>query len=128
MDLTDLRFVDDTFDVIMCNHVLEHVHDDLKAMREIYRVLKPGGWAILNSPVEKDRLITYENPSIEEPSERLKHFGQQDHVRVYGTDYTQRLQQAGFTVEVIDFAATFSHNERFRFGMKDGEEIYRCTK
>ena len=128
MDITDLQFADNTFDVIMCNHVLEHVEDDKKGMSEFFRVLKPGGWAILNSPVDQFRAVTFEDASVTKPSERLRLFGQQDHVRVYGTDYTNRLSDAGFKVEVIDFAATFSHNDRFKYGMKDGEEIYRCSK
>lgn len=128
MDITDITFANDMFDVIICNHVLEHVPDDFKAMQEMYRVLKPGGFAILNSPVDAKREKTFEDPTINDPQKQLELFGQPDHVRVYGTDYTQRLINAGFKVDVIDYSATFSHNERFKFGMKDGEEIYFCTK
>lgn len=128
MDITEMEFADNSFDVVICNHVLEHVQDDMKAMREIYRVLKPGGWAILNSPVDKKRQSTYEDASITDPILRLQHFGQQDHVRVYGTDYINRLLTAGFEVKVIDYAETFSHNDQFRYGLKADEEIYHCYK
>jgi hypothetical protein len=97
-------------------------------MKEMQRVLKPGGFAILNSPVNQSKEKTFEDPSITDPEKRLALFGQHDHVRVYGRDYTDRLISAGFDVNVIDYAATFTHNERFRFGMKDGEEIYHCSK
>ncbi len=128
MDVTDLKFVDNTFDVIICNHVLEHVPNDRKALTEMHRVLKPGGWSILNSPVDKKRAVTFEDTSINNPAKRLELFGQQDHVRVYGRDYIDRLFDAGFEVNMVDFAGTFSHNERFRYGMKAGDEIFHCFK
>ncbi len=128
MDITDITFPNNSFDVIICNHVLEHVQEDVKAMQEMHRVLKPGGFAILNSPVDHKRGATFEDHSVVDPQRRLELFGQPDHVRVYGIDYTDRLKEAGFKVEVIDYAASFSANERFKFGMQDGEEIYLCTK
>ncbi|HEX8331369.1 MAG TPA: methyltransferase domain-containing protein [Segetibacter sp.] len=128
MDVCDLKFADESFDVIICNHVLEHVPNDRKAMREMNRVLKPGGWAILNCPVNKNQATTLEDTSITDPAIRLELFGQQDHVRVYGRDYIDRLFDAGFEVNIVDYADTFTNNERFRYGMKAGEDIYHCFK
>lgn len=128
MDLTDLQFNDNEFDVIICNHVLEHVPDDTKAMREMYRVLKPGGWAVINVPVDKNRKETFEDIYINDPKKQLELFGQSDHVRVYGMDYFDRLKTAGFNTEIIDYFSKFSHNESFRYGMQQKDEIYKCWK
>ncbi len=99
MDITAIQYPDNIFDAILCNHVLEHIPDDRKAMRELYRVLKPGGWAILQVPVSKILEQTYDDITITSPQDREKYFGQKDHVRIYGKDYTQRLKEAGFTVD-----------------------------
>ena len=90
VDITDLPFDDESFDLILCSHVLEHVHDDRLAMRELRRVLKPDGWALLLVPISAD--VTFEDPSIVRPSDRLRLFGQADHVRRYGPDYVDRLR------------------------------------
>jgi SAM-dependent methyltransferase len=111
MDIQHIPFDADTFDVIFCNHILEHVENDRLAMQELYRVLKPGGWGIVQSPVNLDRNKTYEDPAITSPEERLKHFGQKDHVREYGRDYADRLREAGFIVDEVslnDYADTAS--------------------
>jgi hypothetical protein len=92
------------------------------------RVLKPGGWAIINSPVDKNMAKTFEDTSITDPAKRLELFGQKDHVRVYGRDYIDRLFEAGFEVQIVDYADTFGPNERFRYGLKEGDEIYHCYK
>jgi SAM-dependent methyltransferase len=128
MDVTCMSYQDNFFDVVICSHVLEHVPDDRKAMREIFRVLKNGGYAILNVPAKDDLDNTFEDASVTDPKKRKQVFGQQDHVRIYGKDYITRLIQAGFKVEVIDYVSQFSHNERFRFGLKENEVIYYCTK
>jgi SAM-dependent methyltransferase len=128
MDVTCMSYQDNFFDVVICSHVLEHVPDDRKAMREIFRVLKNDGYAILNVPVKADLENTFEDPSVTEPEEREEVFGQCDHVRIYGKDYTTRLNEAGFNVEVINYVSRFSHNEQFRFGLKEKELIYYCTK
>lgn len=128
MDVTDLKYPDAYFDVVICNHVLEHIPDDKKAMQEIFRVLKKGGWAILNVPADLSRKETYEDFSITEPEQRKLVFGQQDHVRIYGSDYINRLQHAGFEVQVIDYVSGFTHNEQFRFGFKANELIYMCNR
>lgn len=99
MDITNITFPDHTFDVIICNHVLEHVPDDAKAMRELYRVLKPGGWAILQTPMS-DSPVTIEDLSITDPKKREELFGQTDHVRTYGMDKKDRLERAGFAVKL----------------------------
>jgi len=99
LDITDLEMKDNFYDAIVCNHVLEHIPDDIKAMKEIYRVLKPGGWAILQIPYSALLENTFEDHTIDSPSERAKFFGQFDHVRIYGKDYTDRLEFVGFSVE-----------------------------
>ncbi|WP_153800741.1 class I SAM-dependent methyltransferase [Foetidibacter luteolus] len=128
VDVTDVQFGDAFFDCVMCNHVLEHVPNDSKAMQEFYRILKPGGWAILNVPIDMNREKTFEDFTVTDPKKRLELFGQDDHVRLYGSDYVTRLQAAGFSVEVIDYVKKFSHNEQFRYGLKPVELIFLCRK
>ncbi|MCX6286019.1 MAG: class I SAM-dependent methyltransferase [Bacteroidetes bacterium] len=99
LDITDLKFEDEVFDVIICNHVLEHIEDDLKAIGELYRVLKPGGWAILQVPISKIQEKTFEDHTVKTPEQREKVFGQYDHVRIYGQDYQSRLEKRGFIVK-----------------------------
>lgn len=98
MDVHNIPFEENTFDVVFCNHVLEHVTDDHQSMKEIYRVLKPGGWAMLQSPKDPTYKVTKEDPSITDPWEREKAFGQKDHLRMYGDDYPDRMAKAGFEV------------------------------
>ena len=117
MDIREIPFGDNTFDVAICNHTLEHVIEDLQAMQEFHRVLKPGGWGILNSPINEKRDVTYEDASITDPAEREKHFGQRDHVREYGLDYTDRLTLAGFKVNTRDVIAELSDEETDRFAL-----------
>jgi len=105
LDLTRLPFADGTFDAVLCNHVLEHVPDDRRAMAELRRVLRPSGWAILQSPVDNRLERTLEDPTVTDPAERERLFGQKDHVRQYGRDYATRLRDAGFAVEQIRFDA-----------------------
>ena len=128
MDLTDLKFDNNTFDVIICNHVLEHVPNDSAAISEMYRALKPGGWAMINVPVDHNREVTFEDIHINDPKNQLELFGQHDHVRVYGKDYVNRLRGPGFEVEVFDYTNRFTNNEIFRYGLQKGEEIYLCRK
>ena len=99
MDICDIRHPDGSFEIIYCSHVLEHVPDDRKAMREFYRTLEPGGWAVLNVPVTAD--VTVEDPNETDPAERLRRFGQVDHLRRYGPDYADRLKEAGFRVTIV---------------------------
>lgn len=126
MDITDIQYPADTFDVVYCSHVLEHVPDDRKAMREFYRVLKPGGWAILLVPITVKE--TFEDPSVTSPEERERLFGQHDHVRRYGRDYVDRLREAGFTVTEDDFASRFNEKEARRYGVRRHDIVYLCGK
>jgi SAM-dependent methyltransferase len=128
MDITDIGFEDDRFDVILCSHVLEHVTDDRKAMGELFRVLKPGGWAVLQSPVDPGLEHTYEAPEDMSSEERKMVLGRSDHVRTYGRDYVNRLREAGFIVEEDRFIDEFSGEETERYGLGREEVIYLCTK
>ena len=127
-DICDLPFEDDSFDFILCNHVLEHIPDDTKAMQELYRILKPGGTAVLQIPQELDRPETFQDDSITDPKERAKIFGQYDHVRVYGRDYFQKLRNIGFEVEEVDYTSKLSEAEINKYCLAKGEIIPVCHK
>ncbi|MFB0902945.1 MAG: methyltransferase domain-containing protein, partial [Nonlabens sp.] len=127
-DICDLPFADNEFDFILCNHVLEHIPDDLKAMQEIYRVLKPGGKAILQIPLENDRDLTFEDDSITDPKKRARIFGQYDHVRVYGMDYFERLKKVGFTVAAVDYTKELGAQQVDRYRLASGELIPVVSK
>jgi SAM-dependent methyltransferase len=127
MDLHHIPFAENSFDVVFCNHVMEHVDDDIQCMREIYRVLRPGGWAIIQSPVY-EMPETYENPLLKHPLEREIAFGQRDHVRKYGQDYGERLRKAGFTVTEDDFVKQFSPEQIRWYALMNNEIIYFCQK
>jgi len=127
MDITDIQYPDGYFNVVYCSHVLEHVPDDRKALREFYRVLNPEGWAILLVPMSGEKTI--EDPSITDPTERVRLFGQVDHVRMYGRDYIDRLLEAGFKVKIETVPELFSPEEIERMGLTTGcGDIYFCTK
>jgi len=128
IDITSIPMSDESVDIIVCNHVLEHVMDDRKALRELHRVLKPGGWAIINVPVDYAREQTYEDPKITTDKQRKIHFGQADHVRVYGRDYTQRLAESGLKVKEIDYARELGRESAERYVLSTDEMIYFCTK
>jgi SAM-dependent methyltransferase len=127
MDITDIHFPDESFDVIYCSHVLEHVPDDRRAMREFRRTLNRNGWAVLLVPITAP--ATIEDPSVTDPKERLARFGQEDHVRRYGPDYVDRLREAGFEVEVTLPSDFLTADEIVRMGITPAAgEIYRCTR
>lgn len=127
MDITDIHLPDDSFDFIYCSHVLEHVPDDRKAMREFNRVLTPTGIAILLVPITAEKTI--EDPSIEDPKERLRLFGQEDHVRRYGPDYENRLREEGFQVEIIRGEDFLNSEEMETMGITSAAgELYICKK
>jgi SAM-dependent methyltransferase len=128
LDLCRLPFQSGAFDVILCNHVLEHIPDDRRAMQELCRVLKPGGWGVLQVPMDYGRHMTFEDDTILSPEERERAFGQRDHVRVYGMDYVDRLRGAGFTVEVVDFVTEIEGAVVLRYGLNNDEQVYLCTK
>jgi SAM-dependent methyltransferase len=128
MDITNIQYEDDSFDVVYCSHVLEHVDDDNKAMREFRRILKKTGWAVLLVPLTAE--TTFEDPSVTDPRERLRLFGQVDHVRRYGLDFEDRLRNAGFSVEVVapqDFM-TPSEMSAMRIGVDVEDKIFVCRK
>ncbi len=127
LDVTDLQFKDGWFDIVMCSHVLEHVDDSDQAMRELFRVLKPGGWGILDAPVDWDREDTFEDWSVTDPADRERVFGQRDHVRLFGRTYPDLLTRAGFQVEKDHY--TLQPGEIERYGLRpDMDHIWMCRK
>ena len=122
-DICNLPFEPNSFEVILCNHVLEHVLDDTKAMQELYRVMKPGGMGVFQIPQDLKRDITFEDHTITDPKERAKLFGQYDHVRVYGTDYFKKLESCGFRVDAIDYTSQLSTEEIDKYRLAKGEII-----
>jgi SAM-dependent methyltransferase len=123
-DITDLRFEDDAFDVVVCSHVLEHVRDDRKALAELHRVLRPGGVAYIQVPYDAER-HTDEDPCVTDPGERERRFGQFDHVRMYGCDLIERIRQVGFVVDELRPTRSMREAEVVRFGLWD-DNIFRC--
>lgn len=126
-DVQQIPLDDASVDVVICNHLLEHVADDRQALRELHRIMKPGGWGILLSPVDLTRERTFEDDSITDPAERTRLFGQYDHRRVYGRDYVDRLREAGFEAADIDYAASLGDEERRRFALPE-DHIYVVYK
>jgi SAM-dependent methyltransferase len=126
MDLTAGCFAPDAFDAIICVHVLEEIADDRRAMQELFRMLRPGGWALVSVPTRMDR-ETYEDWTITRPKDRRHAFGEEAHVRIYGQDLVQRLQGCGFEVEV-DLATDVVPAIREAHGLRDDENIFFCTK
>lgn len=127
-DITQLPFATNSFDAIICMHVLEHIPYDHKAMCELYRVLKPGGWAIIMVPLDESRATTYEDFSITTPEGREKAFGQQDHVRWYGNDYPQRLEAAGFHCRQWLADDEMETSVISRYGFENERIVYQCFK
>jgi len=126
VDITDIPFESNFCDAIICIHVLEHIEQDRKAIRELYRVLKPGGWAMITVPINLDRR-TYEDPTIVTPAERKKQFGEAQHVRVYGFDFKDRLKESGFEVH-LDRGADIAFDTKEKYGLLDDENVFYCTK
>lgn len=126
-DIQQIPLADESFDVVICNHLMEHVEDDLRAMRELHRILKRGGWGVLLSPVDLQRATTFEDDSITDPKERTHIFGQYDHRRLYGNDFADRLREAGFEVEDLDYAARLTPEERTRYALPE-DHIYVIHK
>jgi ubiquinone/menaquinone biosynthesis C-methylase UbiE len=127
-DLHEIPLEDNRFDVVFCNHVMEHVENPLQCMKELYRVMKKGGWALMQVPQDFSRDLTYEDASITSPKEREKHFWQKDHLRLFGKDYPQWLEKAGFTVDEFDLNKHFDKNEINRFRLLQGEILYIAKK
>ena len=122
-DICNLPFEANSFDVILCNHVLEHIPDDTKAMQELYRILKPGGMGVFQIPQDLSRDITFEDDTITDKKERAKIFGQYDHVRVYGRDYFDKLRAIGFKVNEVDYTTTLTDSEITKYCLAQGEII-----
>ncbi|MBW3519039.1 class I SAM-dependent methyltransferase [Flavobacterium sp. NKUCC04_CG] len=127
-DICNLPFNDNTFDIVLCNHVLEHIPNDTQAMKELYRILKPGGMGIFQIPQDLNRSTTFEDNSITDRKERARVFGQYDHVRIYGRDYFDKLRSIGFTVEEVDYTSKLSPREIERYCLAKGEIIPVCFK
>jgi hypothetical protein len=125
-DVVRLPFANASFDVVICIHVLEHVIDDKQAIDELFRVLKPGAWALISVPLLLDR-PTREDPSITDPNDRQRLFGEPTHIRFYGTDLADRLKSAGFEV-TLDLAERIPLDKRHLFALRDDENIFYCQK
>lgn len=128
MDLHHAPFPDNSFDVIFCNHVLEHVESDKQCMSELFRMMKPGGFGIFQVPIDYNRQTTYEDPSIVTPEDREKHYWQNDHVRLYGRDYNKKLEAAGFKVDSNEMAKTMDPALCDRYRLAKEEILYVCHK
>jgi SAM-dependent methyltransferase len=124
MDIHNIPLEDNSVDVVFCNHVLEHVDNDIQCMKEFYRVLKPGGWSILQSPLDPNRATTLEDPTLTTPQQREAVHGQDDHVRTYGLDYADRIRQAGFDVLEDNYVFTLKKEEVKRYALPAEEIIY----
>ena len=118
-----MNFENKSFDLIICNHVLEHIDDDKKALNEIFRVLKPGGVALLQVPINFKRSETFEDQSIISRKDRENYFGQYDHVREYGLDFKERVEKAGFEVEMVNYTENFSEEIKLKYGLQINDVI-----
>jgi SAM-dependent methyltransferase len=127
-DICDLPFKSNEFDIVFCNHVLEHVSDDKKAMQELYRVLKPGGFGIFQIPQDLSRAETFEDNTILDRKERAEIFGQYDHVRVYGRDYFEKLRSIGFQVDEVNYTKKIIPEQLKRFCLMQNEILPVCYK
>lgn len=116
-DVQSIPMESSSVDVIICNHLLEHVEDDRRAMAELYRIMRPGGWGIMIVPENRSMATTFEDDTITDAEERTRLFGQYDHRRLYGRDYDDRLRGAGFTVERIDLCSTFTPEQQRLYGI-----------
>ena len=127
-DICDLPFKENEFDIVFCNHVLEHISNDTKAMQELYRVLKPGGFGIFQIPQDLSKAITFEDDTITDRKERAKLFGQYDHVRVYGRDYFDKLRSIGFKVDEVDYTKKITLEKIEKFCLMQNEILPVCYK
>ena len=126
-DVQQIPLADESFDAIICNHIMEHVEDDRKALKELYRIMRRGGWGVILSPVELEREKTFEDDTITDPAERTRIFGQYDHRRIYGRDYAARLREAGFEVYDIDYKNELSKAEQELYALP-ADHLYIVCK
>ena len=126
-DIQHIPLEDESFDVVICNHIMEHVEDDRLAMREILRIMRKGGWGVILSPVDLQRDKTFEDDTITDEAERTRIFGQYDHRRIYGRDYAERLREAGFEVYECDYANLIPAKEKQLYALTD-EPLYIVRK
>jgi len=126
-DIQDLQFPDDTFDFIYCSHILEHVPHDQQAIKELYRVLKPNGAALIMVPLKPSLKETYEDKSMNTPELRQKHYGQSDHLRLYGSDFQGKLENSGFNVS-NDFREKIDEKSVKKYGLKSYRDFFYCNK
>ena len=126
-DVQQIPLAKESFDAIICNHIMEHVEDDGKALRELYRIMRRGGWGVILSPVELEREKTFEDDTITDPAERTRIFGQYDHRRIYGRDYAARLREAGFEVYDIDYKNELSKAEQELYALP-ADHLYIVCK
>ena len=126
-DVQQIPLEAESFDAVICNHILEHVEDDGKALRELYRIMRRGGWGVILSPVELEREKTFEDDTITDPAERTRIFGQYDHRRIYGRDYAARLREAGFEVYDIDYKNELSKAEQELYALP-ADHLYIVCK
>ncbi len=127
-DICNLPFNDNSFDYILCNHVLEHIYDDEKAMKEIYRVLNKNGIAILQVPIDINNNYTHEGRDIDNKQDRNKLFGQYDHMRMYGLDYFKKLKNIGFKVKNENYLSNISQDEKDKYSLHNAGSIPVCIK
>ncbi|MFW5886780.1 MAG: class I SAM-dependent methyltransferase [Bacteroidota bacterium] len=127
-DIQNIPLADEAYDVVICNHVMEHIDDDKKAMSEVYRIMKKGGMAFMQVPLEKTLEKTYEDKSITNPQEREKHFRQRDHLRLYGRDYPSRLEKVGFKVTPVDYTKKMTAEEVKKYALSPREILYLIEK
>ena len=126
-DVQQIPLEDESFDCVICNHIMEHVEDDGKALGEIYRIMRRGGWGVILSPVELEREKTFEDDTITDRAERTRIFGQYDHRRIYGRDYAERLRAAGFEVYDIDYKNELSKAEQELYALP-ADHLYIVCK
>jgi len=127
-DVQYIPFENNSYDIVICNHVLEHVPNDKKAMSEILRILKPGGFAILQVPVDFHKQKTFEDNTITDKKERARIFGQYDHVRVYGIDYPERLKEAGFAIDEPNYCNVLEEDIKIKYSINYSDFMFACKK
>ena len=128
LDVNKLPFLENEFDIILCNHVFEHIPDDRSAMSEVYRVMKKNGWGIFQVPISINSKSTFEDNTKTTQEQKQKYFGQSDHVRIYGMDYKERLSEAGFVVKVRNLAESGKEKEIKKYGINPLEDLYIAYK